>query len=159
MPPKHTQRQTRQHHAPNVVQHSACLGRSSNSKPHKKCVNCWRADRRKPQGVSANTVEPIITQIGAVSSVTYPTSIISKNSLNRHRGQITLASSSRYLGEPKLDQKLSSGRLPIVEQWPACGAFSNTLRAGSQNQNLRVLVWSLEPLIKTGLTLVGPLRR
>ena len=90
-----------------------------NSKPHKKCINCWRAERRKSQGVSANLVEPIVTQIGAINSVPCPTSIISKNSLNRHRG------SNHPRVELKISQRTKAQPEAVIRAVADSGAMAN----------------------------------
>ena len=54
---------------------------SWNSKPYTKCLNCWRADRRKPQDNAAITSELAVSQIGAIKTK----EILSKSELRRHR--------------------------------------------------------------------------
>ena len=65
-----------------------------NTKPHKKCLNCWRSDRQKssqdPSSNNAFSAEdsdqaPAVQQLGAIESVSMTKEIISKSDLKRHK--------------------------------------------------------------------------
>ena len=59
---------------------------SWNTKAHTKCINCWRSEHRKPQELTSNTVDTVVTQIGAIGSLPHPNNnILPKKEIKRHR--------------------------------------------------------------------------
>ena len=131
---------------------------SWNSKPHMKCIECWRSGRRKPpQGVSANTMEPMVTQIGAINSVPKLThQILSKKSLKRHRGpdhpRVELSISQRNV-------KAQSG--VVIKAVADSGAMSNLwglkqyLGSGFKESDLKRVNMDIRAANKNKINIAG----
>ena len=131
-----------------------------NSKPHLKCISCWRADRRKPQNVSANTTEVVVSQIGAISRA--ENQILSKSEIRRYRHsehpkiELTISHRSRAAVKVTVMAIADSGAMSnlwSLEQYLGCGFKKEDLKPASlditaANRNRMNIVGVFEAIIQ-----------
>ena len=129
---------------------------SWNTKPHRKCVDCWRLERRKPQGVSANAIEAVVTQVGAIDCAPTPTGqIMPKRNLKRHRGP------DHPRVELNICQKNKDQPVTTIRAVADSGAMSNLwglqqyLQSGYKKSDLKVVNMNIRAANKNRINIVG----
>ena len=132
---------------------------SWNTKAHTKCINCWRSDHRKsqePTSNSSNTIETVVTQIGAIDTLPHPNNnIISKKEIKRHRQSdhprvnLTLTQSHTHGPEVTIKAVADSGAMSNL--W----SMHQYLSSGFKASDLQKVRMNIRAANKNRINIIG----
>ena len=130
---------------------------SWNSKPHTKCLNCWRADRRKSQTPAANSAELYaVYQIGAIGTAPHvPNQIMSKAEMKRYkksghpRIELTVSPRDKVMAGVSIMAVADSGAMSNL--W----GMRQYLESGFRKQDLRTASLEITAANKNKMNIVG----
>ncbi len=129
---------------------------SWNSKPHTKCLNCWRADRQKTQEVTSNTTELTVTQIATLGSTPHLTSqILTKGELRRHRKsehprvELTIAKREKATAGVTIKAVADSGAMSNL--W----GLRQYLDSGFKQEDLKIATMDIRAANKNRINIIG----
>lgn len=139
-----------------------------NSKPHTKCLSCWRAGRRKPDedhaslgSLSTAPSEPLVSQVSALDSVCLKSEIISKSELKRARRsvhprvQISVAMTKKVNSWNKTKPAVTIMGIADSGAMSNLWGLKNFLAAGFNENELSSVSMDIRAANKNPLNIVG----